>query len=152
MITDVITPTQPSGIAMEIVEYDRSLQWVGDVSCPDCDGLTPAWRSSGMSNCFPHFFCNTCSNVIHRQSDRELVWQEKSQDILDRIAETLPNCACGGAFAPNCGPKCMHCNAQIPIVTDAVDYLHNPNMIVIHGACAFSDYRDPYQVRIVNQG
>jgi hypothetical protein len=133
---------------MKVVEYDRSLQWVGEIKCPNCSGLTPAWRSSGMSECFPHFFCNRCSNVIHRESDQTLVWNEKSQEILDKIAETLPICSCGGRFAPNCGPKCLHCKKEIPIVADPIAYLHNPNMIVVDGACVHSDKREPYQVRI----
>lgn len=135
-------------IQMKIVEYKRSLKWVGDVSCPSCNGLTPAWRSSGMSNCFPHFFCDSCSNVIHRQSDQDLVWHDKSQELLDKIAETLPSCDCGGRFAPNGGPKCSHCKAEIPIVADPIAYLHNPNMIVVDGACVFSDVNEPYRVRI----
>lgn len=135
---------------MKIVEYKRSLKWVGEIKCPKCRGLTPAWRSSGMSDQFPHFFCNTCSNVIHRESDQLLVWNDKSQAILDQIAETLPNCTCGGRFAPKCGPKCMHCKSEIPVVADPIAYLHNPNLIVIDGACVFSDKREPYQVRIMD--
>ncbi|WP_318434809.1 hypothetical protein [Photobacterium leiognathi] len=134
---------------MKVVEYDRSLQWVGDVKCPKCNGLTPAWRSSGMSECFPHFFCDTCSNVIQRESDKKIVWHDKSQEALEKIAKTLPKCSCGGQFAPSCGPKCKHCNTEIPIVRDAVEYLHNPNMIVVDGACTFSDKREDYMVRIV---
>ena len=135
---------------MKVVEYERSLKWVGDLKCPNCSGLTPAWRSSGMSECFPHFFCDTCSNVIHRESDKRLVWSEKSQEILDAISKTLPTCSCGGQFSPNCGPKCKHCNTQIPVVRNAVEYLHNPNMIAADGACAFSDRLDPHMVRIVS--
>lgn len=135
---------------MKVVEYERSLQWVGDLQCPDCNGLTPAWRSSGMSNCFPHFFCDTCSNVIHREADQAIVWDEKSKELLDQIAKSLPNCACGGQFAPSRGPKCRHCDSEIPIVADPIEYLHNANMIVVDGACAYSDKREPYQVRIVD--
>lgn len=134
---------------MKIVEYERSLQWVGDIKCPACNRLTPAWRSSGMSECFPHFFCDTCSNVIHREEDKHLVWYEKSQKLLDQIAKTLPDCSCGGRFSPGCGPKCKHCGEEIPVVSDPVAYLHNPNMIITDGACAFSDKRDPYMVKII---
>ncbi|PKF76455.1 hypothetical protein CW749_26945 [Vibrio sp. vnigr-6D03] len=134
---------------MKIVEYSRALQWVGDLRCNQCDGLTPAWRSSGMSQCFPHFYCDTCSNVIHRVSDQRLVWSDKSQAILEQITNTLPKCSCGGQFAPNRGPNCKHCHAEIPIVRDAVEYLHNPNMIVVDGACTYSDEREPYMVGIV---
>jgi len=137
---------------MEIVEYDRAAnQWVGDLHCPFCDGLTPGWRSSGMSDCFPHFFCNSCSNVIHRHQDQVLVYNnEKSIELLNQIASTLPNCPCGGMFSPNSGPNCSHCDKQIPLVADAVAYLHNPNMVVVDGACAYSDRSEPYQVRIVD--
>ena len=134
---------------MKIVEYERSLQWVGDLKCNSCEGLTPAWRSSGMSECFPHFFCNTCSNVIHRKSDKKIVLSEKSQKTLDVIAETLPKCNCGGLFLPRCGPKCKHCNVEIPLVSNPIEYLHNPNMVVVDGACAYSDIREPYRVRII---
>lgn len=134
---------------MKIVEYDRSLQWVGDLQCPKCQGLTPAWRSSGMSDCFPHFFCNTCSNVIHREADKELVWLEKSQALLHQIADTLPDCDCGGRFSANSGPNCKHCGEEIPAVADAVEYLHNPRMIIVDGASCYSDKRDAYKVKIV---
>ena len=70
--------SQTKELSMKIVEYSRSLQWVGDLRCNQCNGLTPAWRSSGMSQCFPHFYCDTCSNVIHRASDQRLVWSDKS--------------------------------------------------------------------------
>ncbi len=134
---------------MKIVEYSRSLQWVGDLHCPACQQLTPAWRSSGMSECFPHFFCTRCSNVIHREADKALVWYEATPALLAQVAATLPACPCGGHFAPGAGPKCRHCHAQIPLVADPVAYLHNPNMVVSDGATCFSDVRPPYQVRIV---
>ena len=102
-----------------------------------------------MSNCFPHFYCDSCSNVIHRQSDQKLVWDAKSEEILRKISESLPDCSCGGHFAPGCGPKCLHCHSQIPIVKDAVEYLHHPNMIVLDGSVVFSDINEPYMVKIV---
>ena len=136
---------------MEIVEYDRTNQWVGDLQCPHCQQLTPAWRSSGMSECFPHFFCTDCSNVIHRQADKDLVWEAATPALLTQITATLPTCPCGGHFAPEAGPKCRHCHQPIPVVADPVAHLHNPNMIVIDGAACFSDQRPPYQVRIVEK-
>ena len=137
---------------MKIVEYARSLQWVGDLRCPACQGLTPAWRSSGMSECFPHFFCTNCSNVIWRPADKDLVWHEATPALLDQIAATLPACDCGGHFAPGAGPKCCHCHAQIPVVADPVQYLHNPNMIVADGAVKYNENGPDYQVRIVDDG
>lgn len=134
---------------MEVVEYPRSLQWVGDMKCPRCERLTPAWRSSGMSQCFPHFYCDRCSNVIHRKADQELVWETATKELVDQIAATLPECPCGGRFRPGANPKCRHCGSEIPNSGDVVQRLGDPNMIVIDGACVFSDGKEPYRVRIV---
>ncbi|RTQ53568.1 hypothetical protein EJV47_02165 [Hymenobacter gummosus] len=135
---------------MKIVEYSRQLQWVGHLRCNHCQGLNEAWRSSGMSECFPHFFCSGCSNVIHRDADKELVWEAATPELLAQIAATLPYCPCGGRFTPGAGPKCGHCHQQIDLINDPVEYLRNPHMVVMDGACAFSDQRPPYQVRIVD--
>lgn len=135
--------------AMETVKYNRSLQWVGDLHCPECRKLTPAWRSSGMSQCYPHFYCDKCSNVIHRVCDQAKVYNVKgSQGLVSEIAGTLPDCPCGGRFTPGANPKCSHCGAAIPHSQDAVTRLHDPNMIVVHGGCVFSDKRPAYRVEI----
>lgn len=135
---------------MEIIEYPRTLQWVGHLRCNHCQGLNEAWRSSGMSECFPHFFCSRCSNVIHRDADKDLVWEAATPELLAQIDATLPECPCGGRFTPGVGPTCRHCQQKIDLIRDPVQYLHNPNMVVMDGACAFSDHRPPYQVRIVD--
>lgn len=133
---------------MEIVEYGKDLQWVGTMQCPKCSEVTTAWQSSGMSQCFPHFYCNSCSNVIHRKKDQALVWNTKSQEILEQIAADLPNCSCGGHFAPGTNPKCGHCGADFTHQNDPVARLSDPHMIVVDGACVFSDEQEPYQVKI----
>jgi len=79
-----------------------------------------------------------------------LVWVAKSEETLDKIAAALPDCPCGGKFAPNCGPNCVHCGKQIEIVADAIEYLGNPFMVAVDGACVFIDRHDPYRVRIVD--
>jgi hypothetical protein len=103
-----------------------------------------------MSDCFPHFYCDSCSNVIQRDADKELVWHEATQELADRIAATLPDCPCGGRFRPGADPKCRGCDAPLSHRDDPVKRLHDPHMIVIDGACAFSDTREPYRVRIVD--
>lgn len=103
-----------------------------------------------MSECFPHFFCTDCSNVIHRQADKQVVWEDATAKLLAQLAATLPACPCGGRFTPGGGPKCSHCRQTIPLVADPVAYLHNPNMVVADGAACFSDVRPPYRVRIVD--
>jgi hypothetical protein len=105
-----------------------------------------------MSDCFPHFFCSRCSNVIQRDADQALLYVAAAPHaaLLQQIATTLPNCPCGGRFMPGAGPKCRHCQQDTGLVTDPIRYLNNPNMVVLDGACTFSDRRPPYQVRIID--
>ena len=137
---------------MKIVEYPKSLQWIGTMQCPACSKTTDAWQSSGMSLCFPHFYCDRCSNVIHRVKDQRLVYDGGSQELLDRISADLPDCSCGGRFRPGENPKCGHCGAAFPHRGDALQRLGDPHMIVLDGACAFSDEKDPYRVHIIDDG
>lgn len=135
---------------MEIVEYERSLQWVGHLVCPSCQHQNIGWRSSGMSEAFPHFYCSQCSNVFRRQSDHDLVYYEATPALLAQIAATLPDCPCGGHFTPTASPKCGNCHAEISLVQDPVQHLHNPNMVVLDGACVCNDEGARYQVRIID--
>jgi hypothetical protein len=135
---------------MEIVEYSRQLQWVGNLKCPHCQGLNEGWRSSGMSEAFPHFYCSRCSNVFGRAADKELVWDAATPALLEQIAATLPDCPCGGHFTPGAGPKCQYCQQDTNLVADPVTYLRNPHMVVLDGACVCSDEGVRYQVRIVD--
>ena len=136
---------------MKIVEYPKSLQWVGTMQCPTCSKITGAWRSSGMSMCFPHFYCDRCSNVIHRLKDQELVYDGGSQELLDQISADLPTCPCGGQFRPGENPKCRHCGAAFPHLAGPVVRLGDHQMIVVDGACVLSDENEPYRVRITDE-
>ncbi|HEV7278637.1 MAG TPA: hypothetical protein VGN57_00370 [Pirellulaceae bacterium] len=101
-----------------------------------------------MSDCFPHFFCDRCSNVIHRDYDQYLVWYDATQKLLDEISGTLPECPCGGRFAPGGGPKCRRCGAEFENQDDPIRRLHDPFMFVVDGACVFSDGGKLYRVKI----
>lgn len=136
---------------MEIVEYKKSLQWVGTMQCPKCSHITNAWQSSGMSECYPHFYCTKCSNVIHRTKDKDLIYNGNSQDLLDQISSDLPKCPCGGQFQPNENPKCSNCNEQFTHQGSEIERLSDPHMIVVDGACVFSDEKGPYMVKIVDE-
>ena len=137
---------------MEVVTYPRSLQWVGNLVCPHCHHNNPAWRSSGMGDCRPHFYCDRCSNVILREVDYDLVYLSPMSDaeMLKIIARGLPNCPCGGRFTPGASPKCAHCGKEIQHQSNPEQRLHDPFMMVLDGACVFSDKKPPYQVRIVD--
>lgn len=102
-----------------------------------------------MSQAFPHFYCDRCSNVIHRDKDQQLVWDKATQELLEAIAADLPACPCGGRFRPGSNPKCAHCGKDLQHQSDSVTRLHDPHMIAVDGACVFLDRRAPYRVRIV---
>ena len=134
---------------MEAIHYPKTLQWVGTMTCPSCQQATWAWRSSGLSQCCPHFYCDRCSNVIVRESDQLLSWNvPASMEIVQRIAASLPAYPCGGRFTPGADPKCPVCATPFKHPADIVKRLSDPNMIVLDGACAFGDRRAPYQVKI----
>ncbi|HEX8429012.1 hypothetical protein [Hymenobacter sp.] len=134
---------------MKIVEYERSLQWVGYLHCPTCNKDNVGWRSSGMSEAFPHFYCSLCSNVILQGKAKELVYYEATPELLAQVSATLPACPCGGQFTPTVGPKYSWCHHEIPLINDPVKHLQNPNMVVLDGACVIYDQGESYQVRII---
>ena len=103
-----------------------------------------------MSQSFPHFYCNKCSNAIMRDSDQALVYKsEPSQELLNRISETLPDCSCGGHFMPGTNPKCPSCGFEFAHSADPVSRLTDPQVILINGASLFGDpEKEPYQVVI----
>ena len=133
---------------MEIVHYPVTNPFVGTMICRSCRHSVRAWRSGGMSECWPHFYCDLCSNVIHREADKDAAWEEQSLESVERIAETLPDCPCGGRFRPGANPKCPVCKTEFAHQNDVVKRLTDPHMIIQEGACAFSDRREPYQVAI----
>lgn len=134
---------------MKVVHYKSDAPWVGSMKCTSCEVCAPAWQSSGMSESFPHFYCDTCSNVLHRERDKERVYPvEPSQQLLDEIAATLPGCPCGGQFKPGTNPKCPNCRAEYKHHWDPVRRLVEPHMIILDGACLIRDRLYSYRVCI----
>jgi hypothetical protein len=85
---------------------DAKNPWVVTATCPECGMAVRAWRSSGMSQSCPHFYCDKCSNAIAREKDKEIAWNaQPSTEIVEKIAATLPSCPCGGRFRPGANPK-----------------------------------------------
>jgi hypothetical protein len=134
---------------MKIVHYASNSPWIGNMKCPCCSRLTPAWQSSGMSESFPHFYCSSCSNVIHREQDKELVYPvEPTQELLEKISATLSQCPCGGQFKPGANPKCPHCNSDFAHHWDLVQRLTVPHLILLDGSCLIRDRLYSYQISI----
>lgn len=107
--------------------------------CPTCNQEHRYMRYGGMSQLFPHFYCNKCSNVIRRKVDFEKVMKSEiiSESLLQEISSTLPKCPCGGNFQPGTNPKCPHCKKEIPHQNNAIERLTDPYLIVIQGAKAY---------------
>ncbi len=134
---------------MNIVHYEARDPHVGTIECTSCQHLTLAWQSSGMSESYPHFYCDTCSNVFHRESDRELVHAGHSTlATLTTIAKTLPRCPCGGHFRPGANPKCPSCGAEFVHSWDPAARLTLPEMLVLDGAVVVQEGDRSYQVCI----
>lgn len=133
---------------MKEVVYRANDRWVGTLCCPACKYVARAWKSSGMSECRPHFYCDHCSNAIFRETDQAISWNEQSAAVLATIASTLPSCPCGGRFAPGANPKCPGCGAPFAHQNDPVTRLSDPHVILLDGACFFGQ-GEPYRVKII---
>ena len=134
---------------MKEVVYRSDNRWVGTLRCPACGYVARAWKSSGMSECRPHFYCDHCSNAIFREEDQSLSWNEQNAEVLATIASTLPSCPCGGRFVPGANPKCPRCGAAFTHQADPVKRLSDPHVILLDGACFFGQ-SEPYRVKIVD--
>lgn len=121
---------------MKTVQYSVGDPWTGEVQCPSCGVTTHSWQSSGMSDICPHFYCDVCSNVLHRAQDYERVYVSgASHEVLAAIAGTLPGCPCGGHFKVDTSPKCPACRFVFAHQDSPLKRLSNPYMLVLDGAC-----------------
>lgn len=106
-----------------------------ETDCPSCGKTVKFYSFRGMGDMAPHFYCNKCSNVIFRESDRELLYtNEPNAQLLQTIVATLPTCKCGGKFEPNQNPKCPHCGSEMAHQSNAIARLTDPYAIIVEGA------------------
>lgn len=99
-----------------------------------------------MSDVAPHFYCDRCSNVLFRESDRDLLAAREdppTRELLLTITRTLPGCPCGGHFTPGANPKCPECKRGIPHQDDMVRRLSDPLAILVEGALFVTEPRKP---------
>lgn len=127
--------TAGGNAGMKTVEYPG----VGRLKCPNCAAEIPAWKSSGMSEMCPHFYCSDCNNAIFRESDRALLWSGESLDVLRKIASSLPSCACGGKFVPGANLKCPACRHEFGHQGSQLERLTDPHIILVDGAVLYGD-------------
>ena len=140
------------GRTLKKVEYSsKSNPHVGKFDCPICSKAVPAWKSSGMSEQWPHFYCSCCSNAIQRRADQRLIWEVRSPKKLKEIAESLPDCACGGKFVPDSNPKCPTCKYEFRHHATALERLSDPHIILVNGAVKYGDNGPEYQLTIIDE-
>lgn len=108
--------------------------------CPNCNLTIDFIRYSGMSNSYPHFYCDTCSNVFLLETYQMKLPELSEKDtfdyaaLLNEIVNVLPTCECGGKFTPGADPKCPHCQFEIKHQDPIIERLTDPYMIVTRGS------------------
>lgn len=106
-----------------------------EATCPHCGASFGYHAFSGMADLAPHFYCDTCSNVLWRESDRaSLDAGTDDAQLLETIAPTLPCCPCGGRFGAGRNPKCPGCRRELPHQATPAERLRDPHAIVVEGA------------------
>ena len=122
---------------------------MGHLKCPNCKTLSSAWRSSGISECRPHFYCNSCSNVLVRDADKEIIYElGATQRAADKIKPTLPRCDCGDNFKLGANPKCPNCKCEFKNKNSIVGRLNDPHVFMLDGAIMYRDNLFDYQILI----
>ena len=105
------------------------------INCPHCKGVVEFYHYSGMGDLVPHFYCNTCSNILFREEDHHKIRnREITVALLNELSEKLPACPCGGQFSPEASPKCPHCKRDIKHQETPLKRLTDPYAIQIKGA------------------
>lgn len=103
--------------------------------CQKCKGIIYYNCYDSFANLYPHFYCNTCSNVLWREEDYKKVQKNAlSTKLLITINTSLPNCPCGGRFQIDANPKCPNCHVEIIHKIDFLDRLKDANVLVIEKA------------------
>ena len=105
------------------------------INCPHCKGVVEFYHYSGMGDLVPHFYCDTCSNILFREEDHHKIRnREITVALFNELSEKLPACPCGGQFSPEASPKCPHCKRDIKHQETPLKRLTDPYAIQIKGA------------------
>jgi transposase-like protein len=105
------------------------------INCQNCKQEVFVYRFGGMSDVFPHFYCDSCSNVFFSKRYRNLLMKEKlSEKIANEIFSSLPHCSCGGFFSKDAYPKCPHCTYKLLDIFDPIARLSDPHAIILKHA------------------
>jgi hypothetical protein len=116
------------------------------INCPHCKDVVEFYHYSGMGDLVPHFYCDTCSNILFREGDHHKIRnREITMALLNELSEDLPACPCGGQFSPEASPKCPHCKQEIKHQETALKKLTDPYAIQIKGASLLKPKKPIYK-------
>jgi hypothetical protein len=88
-----------------------------------------------MGDLSPHFYCDSCSNILFRENDqKKLNKNDHTEELLNEITKDLPKCLCGGQFKAGANPKCPHCKKEIKHQSNPLQRLSDPYAIQVKGA------------------
>jgi hypothetical protein len=127
----------PYNPSMQSSTIEDKRPYTSQMKCPKCAASIEYWHTSGMSDCYPHFYCDTCSNVLWRKQDYETIRPDHVDvgRVLSQIIASLPKCKCGGHFTLDAGPKCPTCGYEFKQqVANAELRATQPHDVLIQGA------------------
>lgn len=124
-----------------------------DVPCVQCRTAIPFTTLHLTITPHPFMYCEECSNVLLRESDRDRLHRtlENSPEqamtnavmrYFEEMEATAPPCTCGGRFTTWAYVKCPSCGFRIPYnngVQDPEVRAQNRIVIVINGAKVIGD-------------
>ena len=113
-----------------------------ETECGTCGARVAFYRFGGMAQMYPHFYCDTCSNLFFSRAHHDLARRlPQDASLLERLADSLPSCPCGGRFRPGTNPKCPSCEAELKHRLDPVSRLSDPFAVLLAGAslCSMGD-------------
>ena len=118
------------------------------VPCPACGGAIRFVTMRMIRGPEPFLYCNSCSNILDRESDRKKVQaalnrrgSRTEDEVLHehylQLESSAPPCPCGGRFELWANVKCPHCQVTVPYSSRDPDLhvrLNDETMVVLDQA------------------
>jgi transposase-like protein len=127
----------------EVVEDKRPSTHIKQ--CPACNASIEYWWTSGMSECFPHFYCEGCGEAIWRERDKVRIFTSHDEAELKydmkEIVDNLPPCRCGGRYTIEAGPRCPDCRFDFADRSKSFSVrAYDPSIILLRGSRLYTEH------------
>lgn len=136
---------------MDTAKVQTVQQPCKEVACPSCKSIIRYSLLHLPHIPQPFMYCDTCSNVLYRQSDQEALYdvlpptgntESAALKFYEELERTAPPCPCGGHFRLWSNVKCPSCRFEIPYnkgVKDTSVRINDAIVVVIDGAFVLGD-------------